>query len=232
MSKSAMGWQAIATMTPGHYFDAQPVSSAKPRRVPLVLPDLVLELRTDSGVFSPEHIDPGTRLLLAEGPSSLHTRDGDHAPVVVDLGCGYGPIACVLARRHPLADVWAVDVNERARHLCAENAAVNGCVNVRVVAPEQVPADLAFDEIWSNPPIRIGKAALHELLTTWAARLAPHGRMVLVVHRHLGADSLAQWLTTLGLHVERRVSRQGYRVLDAHYEGPGQLVNPRPGGAA
>jgi 16S rRNA (guanine1207-N2)-methyltransferase len=223
MSKSAMGWQAIGTMTAGHYFDPQPASSSRPHHVSLVLADLTLELRTDAGVFSPDHVDPGTRLLLAEGPSAISVSDARHGPVVLDLGCGYGPIACALARRHPSAVVWAVDVNERARRLCAENAEANGCVNVHAAAPAQVPRELVFDEIWSNPPIRIGKEALHELLSTWTERLAPHGRMLLVVHRHLGADSLARWLDTIGMHVNRRTSRQGYRVMELHHrnlDGP------------
>jgi 16S rRNA (guanine1207-N2)-methyltransferase len=221
MSKSAMDWQAIATMTAGHYFDPKPASGPKPRRVSLVLADMALDLVTDAGVFSPEHVDPGTRLLLAEGPSSISVRDARQPPVVLDLGCGYGPIACTLALRHPTAAVWAVDVNERARRLCETNALANNCTNVTVAAPADVPRQLVFDEIWSNPPIRVGKDALHELLMSWTERLAPDGRMMLVVHRHLGADSLAAWLETIGMHVNRRTSRQGYRVLELRHRSTG-----------
>ncbi len=192
------------------YFDASPSTPSKPAAVRLVLPDLTLDLRTDRGVFAADGVDPGTKLLLLVAPPP----EGP-APVVLDLGCGYGPVAVTVARRNPGATVWAVDVNERARALCTANAEMAGVGDrVRVVAPDDVPVDVVFDELWSNPPIRIGKPALHELLTGWLARLAPTGVAHLVVHKHLGSDSLAAWLTGQGWHVHRLESRGGYRVLD------------------
>jgi 16S rRNA (guanine1207-N2)-methyltransferase len=205
------------TGTGGHYFAASPEVASERRTVRLALPDLDLELTTDRGVFSGTRIDPGTRLLLQEAPAP--PPDTANA---LDLGCGYGPIATVLARRAPGAVVWAVDVNERAVALAAENALANGAPGVRAVVVDAdghpVPGDAAdgwppFDLIWSNPPIRIGKAALHVLLGTWLGRLAPQGQAVLVVQRHLGADSLASWLAERGHPVERLVSRAGYRLL-------------------
>jgi 16S rRNA (guanine1207-N2)-methyltransferase len=150
-----------------HYFSAQPRAPHRPGQVRVVLPDVYLELATDAGVFSPGRLDPGTRLLLDESPAP--PPDGD----LLDLGCGYGPIACVLAARSPGAIIWAIDVNERALELCAQNAAAAGLANVRCVTPDDpsVPGRLAG--IWSNPPVRIGKAALHELLSTWLRRLGP-----------------------------------------------------------
>jgi 16S rRNA (guanine1207-N2)-methyltransferase len=191
-----------------HYFDAAPAAPSRPGRVRLALPDLDLELATDSGVFSPRGIDPGTQeLLRAPGPPALA---GD----VLDLGCGYGPIACALARRHPSATVWALDVNDRARRLTRLNAESLGVAErVRVVAPEDVPPELRFSALWSNPPIRIGKAALQDLLAGWLDRLAPGGAARLVVNRHLGADSLAAWLAGQGWPVTRLSSRKGYRIL-------------------
>ena len=133
---------------------------------------------------------------------------------MLDLGCGTGAIALTLARARRRATVWAVDVNERARELCAANAAANGMTNVLVAAPDDVPADVRFDVIWSNPPIRIGKAALHELLLTWLARLTADGRAVLVVQKHLGADSLQRWLDRRGLADHPPRLAKGYRLLD------------------
>ena len=80
--------------------------------------------------------------------------------------------------------------------------------------PRPTQALPAFDLIWSNPAIRVGKAALHEMLRTWLDRLTPDGRAVLVVQRHLGADSLAAWLNDEGWPTERLASRRGYRLLD------------------
>jgi 16S rRNA (guanine1207-N2)-methyltransferase len=192
------------------YFASTPRSARVDRTVPLTLPDLHLELRTDRGVFSGERIDPGTRVLLLEAP--------DPAPTVrtaLDLGCGYGPIALTLAHRAPGATVWAVDVNERARELCAANAAAAGLAERVVVAsPDDVDPGLRFDLIWSNPPVRIGKAALHDLLDRWLGRLAPEGRAVLVVQKHLGSDSLARRLVDEGWTVRRLASRQAYRILE------------------
>ena len=193
----------------GHYFSADPAVTSAPAEVELVLPEgRLIRLATDRGVFSADRVDPGTRVLLAEGPPV-------RGPVLADVGCGYGPIAVTLALRAPEATVWAVDVNERARGLCRANAEANGVAErVRVVAPEDVPADLIVDQVWSNPPIRIGKAALHDLLTSWLERLEPdHGTAELVVQKHLGSDSLARWLEANGWPTTRRASRAGYRLL-------------------
>lgn len=176
----------------------------------LLLPDLHVALTTDRGVFGGGGIDPGTKLLLLEAP---HPPDGETGHLL-DLGCGYGPIAVALGRRAPSATVWAVDVNERARALCAANAEAAGLTNVRVVAPDDLPDGVRFAGIWSNPPIRIGKAALHDLLLHWLGRLQPGARAWLVVHRHLGSDSLAPWLGGQGWPTERLVTRAGYRILE------------------
>jgi 16S rRNA (guanine1207-N2)-methyltransferase len=191
-----------------HYFDERPAVGSAETVVSVELPDTSFTLRTDRGVFSHGRLDPGTELLLRKAPAP--PRRGE----LLDLGCGAGPIALTLARRAPDATVWAVDVNERARALCAANAAANGIRNVVVVPPEAVPADVRFEAIWSNPPIRIGKQALHELLTAWLGRLTAAGRALLVVQRHLGADSLQRWLTDQGWPATRLASARGYRVLD------------------
>jgi 16S rRNA (guanine1207-N2)-methyltransferase len=190
-----------------HYFEAQPLAAHRPGLVRVVLPDVYLELETDSGVFSPGRLDPGTRLLLEEAPGPPASGD------ILDLGCGYGPIACVLAARSPGSVVWAVDVNERALGLCARNAARAGLGNVRCVTPSAPEIPRHFAGIWSNPPVRIGKAALHDLLLSWLARLAPGARASLVMGRNLGADSLHSWLEKQGRPVTRLAARSGYRLL-------------------
>jgi 16S rRNA (guanine1207-N2)-methyltransferase len=192
----------------GHYFDAEPGAASRPRTVRLDLPDRSLTLATDRGVFSGDRVDPGTKYLLLDGPPLPDTG------TFLDLGCGYGPIACTLAARAPAATVWAVDVNERALDLCRANAASLGLTNIRTGRADEVPRDLVVDRLWSNPPIRVGKAALHDLLLTWLRRLAPDGRGVLVVQKHLGADSLQRWLDAEGFATERLGSRTGYRLLE------------------
>ena len=192
-----------------HYFSADPGSDEVRQPVKAAVWGHQLELESASGVFAQGRLDRGTAVLLREtGPPAS-------AGTLLDLGCGYGVIACALATAQPAATVWAVDVNERALRLCADNAASLGLGDrVRPALPDDVPADVDFDEIWSNPPIRVGKQALHALLLRWLPRMAPSGRAVLVVGKNLGADSLQRWMRDEGYTCERLASAKGFRVLE------------------
>jgi 16S rRNA (guanine1207-N2)-methyltransferase len=189
------------------YFAERPAAGHRPGLVHVVLPDVHLALRTDAGVFSAGRLDPGSRVLLDTAPPPPARGD------LLDLGCGYGPLALVLASRAPRTAVWATDVNERALELCRANAADAGLTGVRCVPPDDPALPGRFELIWSNPPIRIGKAALHELLARWLARLAPGGSAYLVVQRNLGSDSLQAWHSETGWAADRFAARAGYRVL-------------------
>lgn len=193
-----------------HYFDHDPSTASEPIEVVWSLPDGQLRLMTDRGVFGYGSVDSGTKLLLISAPAP--PSEGD----LLDLGCGTGAIALTMARRSPDATVWAVDVNRRARELCTANAERSAITNVRVVAPEDVPDGLAFRGLWSNPPIRIGKPALHELLLNWLGRLAPGADAHLVVQKHLGADSLQRWLNEHRHPTDRVAIGAGFRVLRVH----------------
>jgi 16S rRNA (guanine1207-N2)-methyltransferase len=190
-----------------HYFTRRPTTPSRTGTVHLVLPDLHLRLTTDRGMFSPDRIDPGTRILLETAPTP--PAHGN----LLDLGCGYGPIALTMARRSSQATVWGVDVNERAIEMGQINAQTARLDNVRFTLSDKIDPELRFAAIWSNPPMHIGKQALHELLERWLSRLVPGGRAHLVVHRHLGADSLQRWLSDRGRPATRLTSRSGYRVL-------------------
>ncbi len=195
-----------------HYFDDDPSVRSDPITIDVTLADTAFTLRTDRGVFARGQLDTGTSLLL-RSDLPLPT-DGD----LLDLGCGAGAIALTMARRSPHSTVWAVDVNARARDLCTTNAERNDVDNIRVCAPDDVPAAVRFEAIWSNPPIRIGKQALHRLLLGWLPRMMPNGTAALVVQKHLGADSLQRWLNEAGFPTDRVASAAGYRVLLAHRE--------------
>ena len=197
------------SVTPGrsHYFDAKPVAPSRPRTVFLHLGELALELQADRGVFGSRAVDLGTLALLREAPAPPSTGD------ILDLGSGYGPIAIALAKQAPRAHVWAVEVNERALELTRANARAAGALNVTAGRPDEVPPDVRFAAIYSNPPVRIGKLPLHALLQQWLARLEPGGYAYLVVQRNLGSDSLASWLASEGHEVQRLKSKKGYRVL-------------------
>jgi 16S rRNA (guanine1207-N2)-methyltransferase len=195
-----------------HYFTADP--SVAFDRVPVRVQvwDLDLDLTSGSGVFARGRLDVGTAVLFRETDPPA-----DDGPFL-DLGCGYGVIACALAASRPRAEVWAVDVNERALLLTRENAAATGTdLRLHAALPHEVPEDLRFAEIWSNPPIRVGKQALHELLLTWLPRLRSDGRAVLVVGKNLGADSLQRWLEGQGYLTSRLASAKGFRVLEVRH---------------
>ena len=197
-------------MSADHYFSAEPAAPARRGEIEFSVAGRDYRLAVASGVFSAGRLDPGTAVLLRKAA----LPGADAGGTLLDLGCGYGPIACVLASEAPATTVWGVDVNSRARELATENAASLGLGGrVRIAAPEDVPADVTFAQIWSNPPTHIGKAGLHELMLRWLPRLAPDGAAWLVINRHLGGDSLHAWLAGLGWHVERVASQKGFRVL-------------------
>ncbi|GAA1969898.1 methyltransferase [Isoptericola halotolerans] len=194
-----------------HYFTAEPASDAERRTLSVHLAGTAVELEVASGVFSPGGLDKGTRVLLDEVPAP---PAGD----LLDLGCGWGPIALTMALRNPDASVWAVDVNRRALDLARRNADRLGVADrVRAVTPDEVPDDVTFAALWSNPPIRVGKQVLHEMLRRWLPRLLPGGApggAWMVVSKNLGSDSLARWIETeLALPTERTTSSKGFRIL-------------------
>ncbi|HEU4909766.1 MAG TPA: methyltransferase [Propionibacteriaceae bacterium] len=190
------------------YFSEQPSGAEVRRAIKAQLWGRELTLITASGVFAADGLDRGTAVLLRASPIP------QGSPRILDLGCGYGPIALAIALHCPEAVIDAVDVNERALALCRENAGTLGVADrVRVLRPEQVEPDVRYDEIWSNPPIRIGKQGLHELLLSWLARLVPDGVARLVVGKNLGSDTLHRWLIEQGYSCERVASSKGFRVL-------------------
>jgi 16S rRNA (guanine1207-N2)-methyltransferase len=195
-----------------HYFSAQPSGPDTRKPLSVVLAGERRELVTSSGIFSPDGIDKGTRILLDGVPAPEGRR-------LLDIGCGWGPIALTLALQAPQASVLAVDVNERCLALTAENAARLGLTNITGAKPDDVDPDLEFDTIWSNPPIRIGKQELHALLLRWIPRLAPGGHAWLVVQKNLGADSLQRWLADelpTGFTVRRAETSKSFRIIEVH----------------
>ena len=199
-----------------HYFDADPGAPLVTRPLRAVLGGRERDLVTASGVFSADRVDAGTAVLLRTAAAS--PRPEQHEGVdLMDLGCGWGAVALSMALARPDERVWAVDVNPRALALTTTNAERLGLANVRAVAPDDVPDDVVLSELWSNPPIRVGKSALHAMLARWLGRMHPDGEAHLVVQRNLGADSLARWLVGpevgVPLHVDRRATSAGFRVL-------------------
>ncbi|GAA3544753.1 class I SAM-dependent methyltransferase [Nocardioides daeguensis] len=195
-------------MSDEHYFSADPSVAFQRAEVEAEVWGHELRLVSGSGVFAQGRLDIGTSVLFRETEPPAGGR-------ILDLGCGYGVIGLACAVAAPDCMVTAVDVNQRAVLLANENAASLGLADrFTASVPDDVDPAATYDEIWSNPPIRIGKAALHELLLTWLPRLAPDGRAVMVVGKNLGADSLQRWLGEQGFPTQRIASAKGFRVLE------------------
>ncbi|MCC9067248.1 class I SAM-dependent methyltransferase [Arthrobacter cryoconiti] len=205
----------MGTQSADHYFSSQPSTPLKRRPLKVVLAGEERDLETAGGIFSPAGVDKGTAILLSEVPPPA--PEGN----LLDIGCGWGPVALSLALRSPHASVFAVDVNERSIDLTRDNAVALGLTNVRASSPDAVDPDLRFNTIWSNPPIRVGKDELHSILLMWLPRLASGGSAYLVVQKNLGSDSLQRWLTAelaqrfpeAGLKVSRYSTNKAFRVL-------------------
>lgn len=204
----------VAVTDSAHYFSSDPGTPERRRTISVELAGQDVRVQTANGIFSPEGIDKGTRALLSVVPAP--PAEGSF----LDVGAGWGPIALTMALQSPGAQVTAVEVNERSLALCRDNAAAVGADNVTAVRPEDVAEDAGFDLIWSNPPIRIGKPALHALLERWLPALNPGGQAWLVVQKNLGADSLLPWIRQMleerapgEFSAERADTVKGFRIL-------------------
>jgi len=203
-------------MSGDHYFSSVPGSEWKPRRIGVVLAGRAIEVTTAGGVFSPDHVDSGTEVLLRTAPAPPPSGN------LLDVGCGWGPIALTLALDSPNATVYAVDVNERALDLVRANADQLHIPNIIAGRPEDIPETVEFAAIWSNPPIRVGKTELHGILGAWLRRLEAGADAHLVAAKNLGADSLQRWLETeLGAAyaVHRIETAKGFRVIRVRRKG-------------
>lgn len=197
-------------MSGDHYFSAEPAGDFKPKTIRVNLLGQDFQLQTAGGVFSPDHLDTGTAMLLS------HVSEAPVTGNLLDIGCGWGPIAIALALQAPQATVWAIDVNQRSLDLTNLNAKTLGITNIKTCLPDEVPADIEFSGIWSNPPIRVGKAELHKILLTWLPRISPECESYLVVAKDLGADTLLKWLQSelpTEFDAQRIDTAKGFRII-------------------
>lgn len=201
-------------MDSAHYFSAEPVGPEHRRRLEVTLAGRAVSVETANHIFSPDGLDKGTAAMLRTVPEPPGSGS------FLDIGCGWGPLALTLGLSSPAAEVTAVEVNDRAAQLCRDNASALGLENVTVHRPEEVPGERTFDLIWSNPPIRVGKEALHTILLQWLPRLAPGGVAYLVVQKNLGADSLLPWIAAAledshpgEFTASRFGTEKGFRIL-------------------
>lgn len=199
-----------------HYFAANPRSEGSTRELTVSLAGRDFRVTTAHGVFSGHGLDKGTEVLLRKVPPLPSVQQLGGAGVFVDVGCGWGPLALTLAAERPSAQVYAVDVNTRALELTRANAATNGLSNIQALSEAEAFTTLetnSVDVIWSNPPVRVGKAALHAMWEAWRTRLKPEGIAYLVMGRNLGSDPFLAYLNEHGWTGEKIASSKGFRVL-------------------
>jgi len=193
-----------------HYYTQRPNSQHDIKSIKYKFADYNFNFSTDAGVFSKDRIDPGTDLLL----SNLKVNEND---VFLDLGCGYGVVGVIVGSFRPQADIYMVDVNERACDLAKKNLKENGVENAKVFLSDGLEAvkDVVFDVIATNPPIRAGKSVIYKMAENSYERLKPKGRYYAVIRTSQGADSMISFLKSLFENVEVVGRKSGYKVICA-----------------
>ncbi len=160
---------------------------------------------TDHGVFSKDHVDRASDILLRS------LKISDHVNRVLDLGCGYGVLGIVIAKIHDLT-VTLSDVNERAINLAKRNVELNH-VQADVMKSRSFDAiDNLFDLIVINPPIRIGKQALYDMFKQTNKHLTSKGECWMVMHKKHGALSALKYLQQIG-HAKVVSKAKGFHVI-------------------
>lgn len=193
-----------------HYFSREPEAGHDRRWLVVTLDGEEFTFETDAGVFGKRRLDPGTRLLLE---SVALPESG----VILDLGCGWGAIGTVVARRAPGCRVYLVDINRRAVELARRNLERNGVGNAEAVAGDGLEPfrDTRFDLILTNPPVRAGKGVIYRLIDEAAEHLRPGGRYVAVVGNKQGADSYRARVREVFGNSRDIGKGGGYRVIQA-----------------
>jgi 16S rRNA (guanine1207-N2)-methyltransferase len=192
-----------------HYYSRKPSTESNPVKWQSELKGNTFRFKTDSGVFSKKEVDFGSRLLI--DTFELKKADG----MVLDVGCGYGPIGLSIARAYPEAMVHMVDVNERAIMLAKENASENKVDNVKIYESDRLNGveEDGFDAILTNPPIRAGKKIVHDIFEQSFQRLAEGGELWVVIQKKQGAPSAMEKMKELFGDVEVEAKSKGYFIL-------------------
>ncbi len=191
-----------------HYYTKRPKSKSGLGLVSAYLRGLYFEFQTSSSVFSKEHIDLGTRLLIE---SMILPERG----IVLDLGCGYGPIGIVAAALNPDLQVVMVDINERAVWLARENAKRIDIKNVKILRGNlyEPVGNTEFDAILCNPPLSVGMNTVSSVVSGAPRHLKKDGLFQFVVRSKIGGRQLFTVLEKAFGNVEVLARKSGYRVL-------------------
>ena len=191
---------------PEHYYTSTPTSAHEARSFRAVFAGRVLAFDTDAGVFSKQHVDPGSELLCGALPEEL---SGD----VLDMGCGWGAMTVLTLARFPKLNVTMADVNERALSLAVANVEKNHMQARAVLSDGFERIEGMFDAVITNPPIRAGKAVIYRMFEDAKAHLVPGGALYLVIRKQQGAPSALKFLRELYASAEVIERDGGYWVI-------------------
>ena len=188
-----------------YYYTNNPTSEHEERHFTSVFMGRTLAFETDAGVFSKQHIDPGSEILCKSLPE-LHGR-------VLDMGCGWGAMTVMALARFPALDVTMADVNERALDLAVRNVQKNGMQAKAVLSDGFERVEGEFDAVMTNPPIRAGKAVIYRMFEDAKAHLAEGGRLFLVIRKQQGALSAKAKIEEIFGNCEVINKEKGYYIL-------------------
>lgn len=194
-----------------HYYTKNPEVASKETSWTYRLKNKEFRFISDSGVFSKNTIDFGSRLLIETFQLAEDVK-GD----ILDVGCGYGPMGLAAAFAYPERQVEMVDVNERALSLARRNAEVNNIHNVKIYESstyDRVETGKQFAAIISNPPIRAGKQIVHRILSEAHPHLVPGGTLTVVIQKKQGAPSAEKKMLEVFGNAEVIVRDKGYWII-------------------
>ena len=181
-----------------YYYTNNPTSEHEERHFTSVFMGRTLAFETDAGVFSKQHIDPGSEILCKS---------------LLDMGCGWGAMTVMTLARFPALDVTMADVNERALDLAVRNVQKNGMQAKAVLSDGFERVEGEFNAVMTNPPIRAGKAVIYRMFEDAKAHLAEGGRLFLVIRKQQGAPSALKFLKELYAEAETIERDGGYWVI-------------------
>jgi 16S rRNA (guanine1207-N2)-methyltransferase len=189
-----------------HYFTRNPTSKEEIRTFEDYLRGNRFVFKTSSGIFSPQKIDLGTKLLVND---SVIPSLGK----ILDLGCGYGAVGIAIKKSFPQTNVFMSDINERAVRLAKENAKKNN-VDVNIKSGEFFSAfpEEKFDVILLNPPQTAGKNVCFKMIEDSKNYLNLRGTLQLVARHQKGGETLSKKMLEVFGNVKTVSIKSGYRI--------------------
>jgi 16S rRNA (guanine1207-N2)-methyltransferase len=194
------------------YFTKTPESERIDRKFAVVLNGRDFIFTASSSVFSKDHLDTGTELLIKALGADVNGAKGRF----LDLGCGYGPIGIFLAAANPASTILMADINERVAELAEGNAASNHIKNASAVRSDGFEAvEGLFDVIATNPPIRTGKQNVARLMRDSFGHMTSGAKFYAVIGKKQGAESYARIIADIFGNCEIISKKSGFYVFRA-----------------